>query len=359
MAPFTETELMESERSHHALQPQRGALVEVEASRAVQEVQASLIIAKRFPRDEIGARNAIVESCKRPKLAELAVYSYPRGGQRVEGPSIRLAEVIAQCWGNIAYGIRELERVNGVSKMEAYAWDQQTNARATRQFDVAHERHTRKGSYALTDSRDIYELTANQGARRLRACILAVVPGHIVDEALEQVNKTLEGGSDRPLQDRAARMVQEFTQHGVNQAMIEARLGHKLEAITNYELVDLRKVFASLRDGMSAREDWFDATAGATAQNAEDLKERLGKARGKKAEPPAQEPAEEIAQPVLEAIQERLEDLALVDDITSTMDAVETHLSRQEREKLLADLAENPPFTALLDKAMKAARKAD
>lgn len=41
----------------------------------------------------------ILKSCTRETLAQSAVYSYPRGGQSVEGPSIRLAETLAQEWG--------------------------------------------------------------------------------------------------------------------------------------------------------------------------------------------------------------------------------------------------------------------
>lgn len=89
------------------------AMATVEEARAVQEVRAALVIAKRFPRDEVEARGRILEACKRPGLAERAMYSYPRGGTRVTGPSIRLAETLARFWGNLSYGIREIERRPG------------------------------------------------------------------------------------------------------------------------------------------------------------------------------------------------------------------------------------------------------
>ena len=59
--------------------------------------------------------------------------------------------------GNIDYGIIELEQKDGKSEMMAYAWDLETNTRVTKIFGVEHKRDTRNGSYALTDSRDIYE----------------------------------------------------------------------------------------------------------------------------------------------------------------------------------------------------------
>ena len=85
---------------------------EMMISRQAQEVQAAMVVAKRFPRDEIEANNRILNACKRKSLAERAIYEYPRGGENVTGPSIRLAEVMAQNWGNLDFGITELEQKN-------------------------------------------------------------------------------------------------------------------------------------------------------------------------------------------------------------------------------------------------------
>jgi len=150
----------------------RNTQTEMMISRQAQEVQAAMVIAKRFPRDEVEAFNRILLSCKRKSLAESAMYEYPRGGSKVTGPSIRLAEAIAQNWGNIDFGITELEQKNGESQVMAYAWDLETNSRQTKIFSVPHVRSTKKGNAPLTDPRDIYEMVANQGARRLRSCIL-------------------------------------------------------------------------------------------------------------------------------------------------------------------------------------------
>ena len=150
----------------------RTSQTEMMVSRQAQEVQAAMVIAKRFPRDEVEAFNRVMQSCKRKSLAESAMYEYPRGGTKVTGPSIRLAEAIAQNWGNIDFGITELEQKNGESQVMAYAWDLETNSRQVKIFSVPHIRSTKKGNVPLTDPRDIYEMVANQGARRLRSCIL-------------------------------------------------------------------------------------------------------------------------------------------------------------------------------------------
>lgn len=235
---------------------QRGML-DVAQSRAAQEVQAAMVVAKKFPRDENAAVARIMRACSRVKLAEQALYAYPRGNQTVTGPSIRLAEMLAQNWGNLSCGIIELDQQDGVSTMMAYAWDLETNSRVDKVFSVKHIRATRKGAYKLDDPRDVYELTANQGARRMRACILAVIPGDIVEAACIEAERTLAGNNKEPIQDRIRKMVAAFDKLGVGPSRIADRLGHKLEATTETELVQMVKIYKSITDNMATVDEFF------------------------------------------------------------------------------------------------------
>lgn len=237
---------------------QTSALVQVEQSRAVQEVQAALVIAKKFPRDVNQAYNDIIESCRRLTLASQSMYSYPRGGQVVTGPSIRLAEVLAQNYGNLDFGVRELERRNGVSVAESYCWDMQRNVRQTKVFEVPHEIQLKNGQKKrLVDPRDLYEIVANNGARRLRACILGIIPGDIVDAAVSECRKTIAKGGGEPIADRIRKIVVAFKDMGVSLEMLEERLGHKIDLTTPEEIVDLTAIYTSLRDKQSKRSDFF------------------------------------------------------------------------------------------------------
>lgn len=236
--------------------------VAIESERAIAEAQGKLIIAKRFPRDEASAFARAMTSCQRPSLASSAIYSFPRSGQTVSGPSIRLAEELARCWGNIDYGIRELSRKDGVSEMEAYCWDLETNVMSAQKFTVRHIRDKRGGGEALKDERDIYEVTANMGARRLRARILAVLPPDLVDDAVAMCRQTAEKReSSIPLADRIKRLVMGFAKLDVTADMLAGRLGHQLDATTPDELADLREIYTSIKDGMTHVSDWFGAKA--------------------------------------------------------------------------------------------------
>jgi hypothetical protein len=254
-----------------AQQKSPSALGSVLESREAQQVQVAMLAAKRFPRDEKSALDRILSSCSRESLAAVSQYQFARGGTDISGPSIRLTEAIAQQWGNLECGWREIDRHKdsdgvGVSVVEAYAWDMESNCRVPRVFNIRHWRDTKKGGYKIEDERDIYELCANQAARRLRACILAVIPGDIVEEAMRQCDATLSAQADTG-PDTQKKILAAFEPYKVDRAQIEAKIQRRLDAITPAQVVTLRKILASLKDGMSKAADWFEiATAGAAIE---------------------------------------------------------------------------------------------
>jgi len=249
-------------------------------ARATAEVQASFVIAKRFPRNQHESFQQIMEACKRPTLAEQATYAYKRGTGIVTGPSIRLAEALASAWGNLDCGIREISQGEGMSVCEAYAIDLQTNTRVTKLFHVKHVRDTKQGSKRLTDGRDIYELVANQGARRMRACILAVIPGDVIEAAVQKCEETLRS-SDVPLHEQVKKMILAFEEFGIKVEHIEKFLSHNLDSIIPAEIVRLKSVYKSIKDGVASREDFFDISALKAVEAKEELKDFINSNKSK------------------------------------------------------------------------------
>ena len=260
-----------------ATRPSVEALTAVASSREVAEAQGAIAVAKRFPRNEIEAVDRILVACQRPALAEGAMYTYAKGGTDITGPSIRLAETMIRLWGNASYGIRELENRNGESVIEAFAIDLETNVRQVKVFTVKHERNTKKGTYKLEDSRDIYENLANFGARRLRACILGLIPGDIIEAAVAQCEQTLKAKADTS-PEALKKLVDAFETYKVTKEQIEKRIQRRLDTITPAQIVQLRKIYNSLKDGMSSPADWFEAAQEAKAAEAPSLKDKVKKA---------------------------------------------------------------------------------
>lgn len=230
-----------------------------EQERAVSETKAAIMLAKQFPRDQAEASNTILLACCRPTLAEKAIYSYPKGGQQVTGASIRLAEAIAQAWGNLQFGIRELDQREGVSTVEAFAWDVESNTRQTKVFQVNHSIKLRDGKIKhITDPREIYEMVANQGARRMRNCILGLIPGDVIEMAVEQAEKTLATKVEIT-PERIAKMVETFEAMGVSKEAIKKKIGRNVDAtMPPAVFANLGKIANSIKDGYSTPAENFD-----------------------------------------------------------------------------------------------------
>lgn len=241
------------------------ATQEAQKSREIAEVQAAIVSAKQCPRDEVAAMNRILSACGRPSLANLAVYQFTRGGD-VSGPSIHLAKIIANAWGNIDYNWRILNESETHALVQAVAWDLETNVRAHRTFTVAFKRTTRKSGQTveipLTEDRDRYECLANAAARRLRAAILDVIPADVVQAAMEQVQATQEAEQKREgdLAARIATMIKKFADLGVDRATLEAFAGRKLEAITPALFARLGQAYKSIAEGVQSVDDIFGST---------------------------------------------------------------------------------------------------
>lgn len=232
-------------------QQQGGVMVQATSSREMEEVKGQIFMAKQFPRNVFQAQNRIMDACKRPSLAKTAIYRYPKGGSMVEGPSIRMAEVIAQNWGNIDFGVKELEQGSEESKVLAYAWDLETNTRQTKLFTMSHSYMAKGKIKKLNDERDIYEHVANLAARRMRACILSIIPGDIVEDAMKQCYETLAGQSTKPLKDRIQGMLKAFKEnYQVTQDQIEEYFGYNCDAFTEIDIAKALSLFNSIKDGM-------------------------------------------------------------------------------------------------------------
>jgi hypothetical protein len=221
----------------------------VEQSRAVAEVQAAVVVAQQVPRVLATSIGAMRESCRQIGLARRAFYRYNKGGSQVSGASVHLARELARCWGNVQYGVQELRRDDdhGLSEMQAWAWDVQTNTRSLLTFVVPHKRDKTGGVVKLTDLRDVYENNANMGARRLREAIFSILPAWFTDEAKEIATQTLEGPGEKPLAQRAASMVSAFAELGVTQEQLETKLGRQLSKWTGPDIATLQVIGQSLR----------------------------------------------------------------------------------------------------------------
>jgi hypothetical protein len=230
---------------------------------------------------------AILNECSRPTFAEKATYAYARGGSNIKGPSINLAKAIARAWTHIKFGSHMLSQNQKQTEVEAYAWDFETMNMTSRVIFVSHIRHTRNGDTLLTDPRDISEMVENQVARKMRNCILDLVPADVVESALNAVDTTLRVNLQLT-PEKIANMQKLFDdKYGVTRKHLEKYIQRSIEKIEPTQYLRLSEIYNSLKDDMSTPTDWFDMSTDKPA-NAADPK--VDKLKAKLTENPATVP---------------------------------------------------------------------
>lgn len=261
--------------------------VAIEQERAIAEAQGQLTLAKRFPRSVTAAITEFMDACKSPEFAATAFYSVPNRGS---GPSIRLAEEAARCYGNFVYGHRELSRSEGKSEIEVYAWDMEKNNRSSRQITVMHVTDTKNGPKRLTDQADIDNKIANVASKQMRGRILALMPKHMIAAGVAEAKRTLAGNGEKPISERLIAMAAAFGKFGVTNEMLAAHLGHAVDNTTIDELADLMGIYNAIKEGAKAS-DYFGSVEKTEKQDANASASAAIAAQAKQAAPAAAAPS--------------------------------------------------------------------
>lgn len=234
---------------------------------AVQaEVQAAIIIAKNFPRKEDVAYEKLMKACRRTSFADNAIYSYPRGGTDIEGPSVNLAREAARVWGNIEYGFLIVRDEEGERHLRGFSWDKETN---TRNFAEASFKKIiyRKGKgNIIPDERDLRELTNKHGAILERNAILKTMPKDFIEDAMDLCRETLKSDAEKDPDAARKRLILAFSEFNVTPDMIEKKLTHPLGECTPKEIADLRKIYTSIKDGNTTWHDYVASENGGKAK---------------------------------------------------------------------------------------------
>jgi hypothetical protein len=233
--------------------------VAIESERAIAQIQAKVIAAHKFPRDPASCFERVKQACSSLSLAEAAFYSYPRGGEIVHGATIRLAEELAQIWGNIDIQVIELARREGETELQAVAWDLETNTSSAVGFTVKHRLDRRDGSKELTDQRDIRDLTANISARKIRGQILAILPEALVRAAIDMCRDTLAKSIGAQMDDKCAALIGRFKKFGVTEKAILKFFDVKnAGAINVAQATTLSSIYRTLKAGEASAFEIFE-----------------------------------------------------------------------------------------------------
>ena len=249
------------------VQTDAGALVEgptmdiavsPQVAAVLQEVRGAMMMAKEFPRHYMTCWDNLQKACQRKTLAKKADYEYPRGTKKITGPSIYLARVAAQNWGNIRFGFDVLEVGEEQVSIVGWAWDMESNTKSTSPatFNCKIQRKQRDGTTAWVkpDERNLRELINKHGAIATRNAIYQILPHDYVDDARDRCRKTLAAGIKDAMSEQKL-LVLGFGDYGVTPVMLNGYVG--TEDWTVDDVVSMQGVLNALKEGSAKREDYF------------------------------------------------------------------------------------------------------
>ena len=151
-----------------------------------QEVDLAIATAKRYPRDIAKARSEVLEYATQSKeVAQACFYALPRGGKTIEGPSVRLAEIIMNAWGNLKTGARIIGNDGRMITAQAVCHDMERNVFHSGEIS---RRITNKQGQTFTE--DMQIVTGNAAAKiALRNAIFVVVPAALTVDLQVQIKQ--------------------------------------------------------------------------------------------------------------------------------------------------------------------------
>lgn len=196
---------------------------EVSALEAISrsEVAAQLDAAHRYPRSPTRfLREALSLATFSVDVAEACMYSLPRDGKMLNGPSVRLAEICASAWGNLHVGARVIDTTDREVVAQAVCWDLQTNVRVT--IEAQRSILTKTGKRFSDDMIRVTGMAAISIA--LRNAIFRVIPRSYVQAVYEKARKVAVGDAET-LVARRDDVLGRLVKMGVQQERVFARLG--------------------------------------------------------------------------------------------------------------------------------------
>lgn len=263
-------------------------LTEVQAM-AKSEVESQLDAAHKYPRRLAGfMTDALAMVSRSVDVASACFYSLPRDGKQIMGPSVRLAEIAAACYGNMHFGARPLEvgPDDKVAKAQGFAWDVQKNVRVTVEKS---RRITSRDGRRYSD--DMVVVTQNAAASiALRDAVFRVIPRAFVNELYDRA-RAVAVGPDKAITERRTEVFKKLNQFGATNDRILAALGRDdISAVTRDDLESLIGLGTSIKERQTTVDEAFPEIQKAIP--AEDQGKRLS-LKSKKQDAGERQPGEE------------------------------------------------------------------
>lgn len=232
------------------------------------EIDVQIVTAKRYPRSIRSFKDqAMAMATLDEETAAGCFYSLPRGGKPIEGPSVRLAEIVLSAWGNVRADARVIDAGPKEITAEAMCWDLEKNVAVRVQV---RRRITDKRGQRYND--DMIVVTGNAACSiALRNAVFKVIP-MAYSKAIYQQARLVAVGDARTLSARRGALIDYFGKMGVRPEQIFAAVGRAgVDDITLDDLATLHGFATAIKEGDSTIEEMFSPKSIAPAANGHTL----------------------------------------------------------------------------------------
>jgi hypothetical protein len=209
------------------------------------EVDMQVTTARAFPRNYHQVmHDALSLATMNREIAQACFFSLPRGGKRIEGPSIRLAEIMVSAWGNLRCYARIIKEGRDTITAQGVAWDIERNVLVSQEIDrrIVGRDGARFNSDMITTTKNAASSIA------LRNAVFRVVPRPLVDAILAQAKATAVG-SQKTIDQRRLQAMEAFSKLGIDEARVLKHLDREaLIDVDSKDLEHLLGLHTAIRD---------------------------------------------------------------------------------------------------------------
>lgn len=261
------------------------------------EIDSLIFRAQQQPRSlKAFVNEALTMATLNEDIADSCAYALPRAGKTIEGPSVRLAEIVAAAYGNLRTGSRVIFNDGKHITAQGVVHDLQKNILHTEEVQRSILQHewepdptrpgkNRKTGKMITMNEDMQTIAGRAAcAIAYRNAIFKVVPAALIQDIYEKVKQTARG-DEQTLSSRRVKALKYFTDLGIKEAQVFQVLEVKgIEDIDLDKFALLRGMCSAHRNGEATLENMFPAPSAkekaddATKKAEEKLNKKTGNA---------------------------------------------------------------------------------
>ncbi len=260
--------------------PQQISIVQTQR---MSQTQAEMLIrvqmAHLVRRSWAEVQGAILNECENPEFAHKSIYTLG-GTEPVQDLSIRFAERVMQLMGSVSYDMSPEGSDERFSYFRCTVVDMENNAPSSKTFQVSkvtNKREVTEEEFVVEERKDtrgpLYvvevsdqEMAARVGAvesRTKRGLILSLLPADVRAAALEKCLEVIASDTAKDPQAATKEILKSYLALGIEPSELKAYLGKSVQSATESDLLELRGLLTTMREGHSTWQQLLERKTGA------------------------------------------------------------------------------------------------